>query len=109
MSWARKKLKVKQPGIDEEEDKLSRHLDTVATSSAQEMRSRHQQLKEGGRDIIQQSRHHHLKRAVATSVKGRDSSSEGKMSRHHLAVATLSALKRRSRQHLAVATSIAKT
>ena len=31
MSWALKKLQVKQPGIDEEEDMLSRHHAEVAT------------------------------------------------------------------------------
>ena len=43
---------------------------------------------------------------VATSVRGRDISSEDKMSRHHLVVATVIALKRRSRQHSIVATTI---
>ena len=44
-SWALKELKVKQPGIDEEEDMMSRHHSQVAIAfiSVQwTMRSRHQ-------------------------------------------------------------------
>ena len=84
----RKKLKVKKPGIDEEEDMMLRML----------FRGR-DRSKPNALNIYD----------VATTNRGRDSSSEDKMSRHHLAVATVIALKRRSRQHLVVATSIAKT
>ena len=87
MSWERKKLKVKQPGI-EEEDMMSQHLDTVATSTlnqkqsrqqlARRKRSRQLQFKKEGHDISQRS----------------DSNSEDKMSRHHLVVVTVIALKR---------------
>ena len=62
-SWVLKKLQVKQPRIDEEEDKLSRHHPVVATSSAQERRSQHQTavatavVKRKCCDIIQRSRH----------------------------------------------------
>ena len=44
MSWALKKLKVKKPGIDEEEDMLSRHHAEVAIELDQyseERKSRH--------------------------------------------------------------------
>ena len=51
-SWARKKLKDKQPGIEEEEDMMSRHLDAVATSTLIQKQSRHQHARE------KRSRHH---------------------------------------------------
>ena len=73
-SWARKKLEVKQPGIEEEEDMMSRHLDAVVTSTLHQKQSRHH--------IISS------REKVATSVRGRDSSSEEKRSRQHLVVAT---------------------
>ena len=70
-SWARKKLQVKQPGIDEEEDMMSRHHTKVATELNPvqwTMRSRHQievatedeQLTEHlCRDIWMKSQHQH--------------------------------------------------
>ena len=74
-SWALKKLKVKQPGIEEEEDTMSRHLDAVATSTLHQKQSRHH--------IISS------REKVATSVRGRDNSSEEKRSRQHMVVATI--------------------
>ena len=97
MSWERKKLKVKQPGIEEEEDMMSRHLDTVATSTLNQKQSRHQRASE---------------QQVATS------SAQEKRSRHQSEVATAvvkkrgrdnNSTERKSRQHLAVTTSIVKT
>ena len=71
MSWALKKLQVKQPGIDEEEDMLSRHHAEVATELDQysekrkslhhtEVATEDEQLKEPlCRDIWKLSRHQH--------------------------------------------------
>ena len=98
---------------------MSQHLDTVATSTLNQKQSRQQLARRKGRDNFSS------RKKVTTSVRGRDINSEDKMSRHHLVVVTVIALKRRSRhhsvvattnpqkrrsrQHLAVATSIAKT
>ena len=77
-SWVLKKLQEMQPRIDEEEDKLSRHHPVVATSSAQERRSRHQTavakavVKRRCRDIIQRSRHQCTEKEVATTSGCRD-------------------------------------
>ena len=38
-----KKLQVKQPGNEEEEDFMSRHLDAVVTSTLIQKQSRHQE------------------------------------------------------------------
>ena len=71
MSWALKKLQVKQLGIDEEEDMLSRHHAEVATELVQyseerkslphtEVATKDEQLKEPlCRDIWKLSRHQH--------------------------------------------------
>ena len=93
-SWALKKLQVKQPGIDEEEDKLSRHHPVVATSSAQERRSRHHTavatvvVKSRCRDIIQRSRHQCTEKEVATTFGCRDINCQDRRSRQHLDVTT---------------------
>ena len=91
MSWERKKLKVKQLGIEEEEeDMMSRHLDAVATSACKE--------KEVATTSAQERRSRHQLKVATSVVKT--------MSRHHLVVVTVIALKRRSRQHSVVATTI---
>ena len=102
MSWALKKLQVKQPGIDEEEDMLSRHHAEVATELDQyseERKSLHhtevatedEQLKETlCRDINTESE------AVATSAC------------KELKVATSSPEERRSRHQSDVVTSVIK-
>ena len=106
-SWARKKLKDKQPGIEEEEDMMSQHLDAVATSackenevattSVQERRSRHQAevatavVKKRCRDIIKRSRHQCTEKEVATTSGCCDINCEDLRSRHHKAVATSTA------------------
>ena len=38
--------KIKQPGIEEKEDKMSRHLDVVATSTLHQKQTQHQLAKE---------------------------------------------------------------
>ena len=98
--WARKKLEVKQLGIEEEENTMSRHLDAVVTLTLHQKQSRHH--------IISS------REKVATSVRGRDSSSEEKRSRQHLVVATTSGCRdnnsteRKSQHHLKVATTVVK-
>ena len=93
MNWERKKLNVKQPGIEEEEYMMSRHLDGVATSTLNQKQSRHQ--------LARRKR----SRQLQFKKEGRDNNSEDKMSRHHLVVATVIALKRRSRHHSVVMTT----
>ena len=56
----------------------SQHHLAVATSD----------LKKGGRDVTQWSRHQLQRIKVATSLSGRDISCKERRSRHHLAIAT---------------------
>ena len=108
MSWALKKLQVKKPGIDEEEDMLSRHHAEVATELDQyseERKSLHhtevatedEQLK----DLY-----------VATSGSCRDINTESEAvatsACKELKVATSSPEERRSRHQSDVATSVIK-
>ena len=82
MMQKQRKLKVKQPGIEEEEDMMSRHLDAVATSALNQKHkqqqltrrktSRRHQLKKEGRDIIQRSRHQCTEKEVAITYGCRD-------------------------------------
>ena len=124
MSWERKKLKVKQPGIEKEEDMMSRHLDAVVTSTLNQKQSRHQlanrtrsrqhQLKKEGRDISQRSRHQSEVATAVVKKRGRNNTWLSRQQFHRKEVATTPGCRDincedlRSRQHLVVATTIAQ-
>ena len=124
----------KQPGIEEKEGTMSRHLDAVATSTLHLKQLRHQ-LK--GRKL---SRQQLYREVVATTSGCRDNNCTEKLSRQHQDVATTIVQRRgrdstrlsrqqlyrevvtttsrcrdnnctekRSRQHQAVATTVART
>ena len=125
MSWKRTKHKDKQPGIEEKEGTMSRHLDAVATSTLHLKQLRHQLKRRKlsrqqfhrreGRDNTWLSRHPLLRLEVATTLGCRDINSTEKLSRQHQDVATTSGCRdnkcteKRSRQHQAVATTAART
>ena len=83
MSWKRTKLKGKQPGIEEKEGTMSRHLDAVATSTMH----------------LKQSRHQLYREEVATTSGCRDNNCTEKRSRQHQDVAT-TIVQRRGRDNI---------
>ena len=104
MSWKRTKHKDKQPGIEEKEGTMSRHLDAVATSTLhlkqlqhqlkRRKLSRQQFHRREGRDNTWLSRHPLLRLEVATTSGCRDINSTEKLLRQHQDVATTSVQRR---------------
>ena len=98
------KLKDKQPGIEEKEGTMSRHLDAVATStlhldavatSTLNLKQlRHHLKRKNCRDNIRMSRQQLYREEVATTSGCRDNSCTEKLSRQHQDVATTIVLKR---------------
>ena len=83
MSWKRTKHKDKQPGIEEKEDTMSRHLDAVATSTLHLKQWRHQLKRR------KLSRQQLYREVVATTSGCRDNNYTEKLSRQHQDVATI--------------------
>ena len=88
MSWKLKKLKVKQPVIEEKEDTMSRHMDAVATSACKEkivqFHREEVATTSGCREnncTEKRSRQHH---DVATTIVQNGSHDNIRLSRHHL-------------------------
>ena len=75
--------KIKQPEIEEKEDKMSRHLEVVATSTLHQKQTQHQLVKE---------------EVVATTSGCRDNNCIERTSRQHQAIATSAARTRKSRR-----------
>ena len=116
----RQKLQVRQPRIDEEKDKRSRHQPAKKSRSRHQSQvatsvdtkggrdiiqhSRHHEQKERGRDNIQRSRHQLRRLEVATPLSSRNNRSKERRSRHQSVVATSTAKEPRSRHHPVVAT-----
>ena len=74
---------IKQPGIEEKDEKMSRHLDVVATSTLHQKQAQHQLANE----------------EVVTKTSGcRDNNSTKRTSRQHQAIATSAARTRKSRR-----------
>ena len=88
MSWKRTKHKDKQPGTEEKEGMVSRHLDAVATSTLYLKQLRHQLKGRSCRDNIRMSRQPLYREVVATTSRCRDNHYTEKLSRQHQDVAT---------------------
>ena len=98
--------------------------ETVATSACKEIKVATSVDTKGGRDIIQQLRHHEQKRRgrdnitlsrhqmrrleVATPLSSRDNRSKERRSRHQSVVATSTAKEARSQHHPVVATTVTR-
>ena len=92
----------------------SRHQSEVVTSVDMKggrdiiQQSRHHEQKRRGRDNVQRSRHQLRRLEVVTPLSSRDNKSKERRSRHQSVVTTSNAKEARSRHHPVVATSVSK-